>query len=134
MRRPHRLATLSTAFSAFCDLHRPGYLAYAEARLPTAEAEIAVTHVLGLIATEWAATMRRPSPAAYAWERLTAFVAMRAGEHPSRTEDAGFMYDNLDFTIDKIATLTGTDPGKVTAMIAARHPTTARTKHATHRS
>jgi hypothetical protein len=34
----HRVTMLSAAFRAFCDLHRPGYAAYATARLPKDEA------------------------------------------------------------------------------------------------
>ncbi|MFG3370358.1 hypothetical protein ACGF0K_36080 [Streptomyces sp. NPDC048156] len=112
---------LSAAFRAFCDLHRAGYFAYAAARLSRDEAKVAVAHTFALIAGDWPTAVNRPNPAAYAWHLHTRYVTSCTGKTTSREQDAALMHDRLNLTVDRIATLTGTEPAAVTAMLAAAH-------------
>ncbi|MEU1129554.1 hypothetical protein ABZ383_06755 [Streptomyces sp. NPDC005900] len=118
MRRPVKPAMLSTAFRAFYEQHRPGYFAYAAARLPDGEAHVAVAHTFALIAADWPTAVTRPSPAAYAWNLHTHYVTSRTGTSTSREQDTALMHDHLHLTIDRIATLTGTEPATVAARLA----------------
>lgn len=112
-------ASLAMAFSGFYDLQRPGYLAYAAARLSSGEAEVAVACAFGLVAADWPTAMTRASPAAYAWSLHTAYLATRTGSCPSREEDAVLLYESLGFSVAEIATLTGADSAAVSAMLSA---------------
>lgn len=110
---------LTIAFYAFYDLHRPAYHAYAAARLPQEEALLSVTQLFDLIASNWTRIMTEQHPAAWAWNEHTRAVACRAGRVPSPAEDAALLYDDLRLSIDRIATITGTDPARVTVLLAA---------------
>ncbi|MFF8366892.1 hypothetical protein ACF05F_33470 [Rhodococcus erythropolis] len=112
-------SVLTTAFYAFYDLHRPGYHAYAAARLPREEAHLSVTQLFDLIASNWTWLMTKQCPSAWAWEKLTRAVARRAGLTPTPAEDTALLHDDLRLSIDRIATITGTDPARVTTLLAA---------------
>jgi hypothetical protein len=114
---------LTTAFHAFYDLHRPAYHAYAAARLPREEAELSVIHLFGLIAANWTWLMTRQRPSAWAWEKHTRAIAHRTGRTPTAAEDTALLHDQLRLSIDRIATITGTDPARVTTLLAAAHQT-----------
>ncbi|MFH9659684.1 hypothetical protein ACH4NF_18125 [Streptomyces sp. NPDC017248] len=116
---PPTSAVLTTAFHAFCDLHRPVYHAYAAARLPQEEAQVSVAQLFDLVAGNWTWVMTRRCPSAWAWERHTRAVAQRAGRTPSPAEDTALLHDDLRLSIDRIATITGSDPARVTALLAA---------------
>ncbi|MEU7647294.1 hypothetical protein [Streptomyces huasconensis] len=118
MRRPAKPHMLSAAFRAFYEQHRAGYFAYAAARLPDEEARIAVAHTFALIAANWPTAVTRPNPAAYAWNLHTHYVTARTGTSTSHEQDTALMYERLHLTIDRIATLTGTEPAAVTARLA----------------
>lgn len=111
---------LSDAFQAFCELHRPGYLAYAEARLPAEEAQLAVAHIFALIAADWPRAVTKPNPAAYAWDLHTRFVTARTGgTRRDPRQDTLLLYERLHLTVERIAALTGSEPAAVTATLAA---------------
>lgn len=118
MRRSAKSTILSAAFRAFYEQHRTGYFAYAAARLSDEEARVAVAHTFALIAADWPTAVTRPNPAAYAWSLHTHYVTARTGTSTSREQDTALMYDCLHLTIDRIATLTGTEPATVTARLA----------------
>ncbi|MES9558820.1 MULTISPECIES: hypothetical protein [unclassified Streptomyces] len=119
-RRP-TITVLTTAFYAFYDLHRPAYHAYAAARLPLEEAQIAVSHLFDLVAGNWTTVVSQRFPSAWAWERHTRAVARRNGRIYTATEDISLLHDQLLLSIDQIATVTGTEPATVTALLAAAH-------------
>jgi hypothetical protein len=124
MRRPRTTITAhrySTTFRAFYDLLRPGYLTYAVARLPAAEASIAVAHTFGIIASDWSTTVRRPNPAAYAWYLHTHYISRTTGSYISREEEVALMHDVLHLPVHRIATLTGREPAAVAASLGAAH-------------
>ncbi|GAA3135817.1 hypothetical protein GCM10010521_22350 [Streptomyces rameus] len=104
---------------AFYDLHRPASHAYAAARLPQEEAQLSVTQLFDLIASNWSWIMTRQCPSAWAWEKHTGAVAHRADRTPTPAEDTALLHDDLRLSIDRIATITGTDPARVTALLAA---------------
>ncbi|MBZ6093390.1 hypothetical protein KVH02_34565 [Streptomyces olivaceus] len=112
-------SVLTTAFYAFYDLHRPAYHAYAAALLPQEEAQLSVTQLFDLIASNWTWIMTEQRPSAWAWNEHTRAVARRAGRTPAPAEDAALLHDELGLSIDRIATITGTDPARVTALLAA---------------
>ncbi|MET9347750.1 hypothetical protein [Streptomyces termitum] len=114
-------ALLTTAFYAFYDLHRPAYHAYAAARLPPEEASVAVTHLFNLVAGNWTTIVTDPSPSAWAWTRYVRAVARRTGHTTTPAEDADLLHHTLHLSIDKIATITGTEPATVTALLLGRH-------------
>nr|BAK19882.1 hypothetical protein [Streptomyces rochei] len=118
---PPTVAMLTNAFYAFYDLHRPAYHAYATARLPREEAELSVTHLFNLIASHWTWVITRECPSAWAWEEHTRTVGRRAGHTPTQAEDTALLHDDLHLSIDRIATITGTAPGRVTALLAEAH-------------
>ncbi|GGZ22568.1 hypothetical protein GCM10010300_77720 [Streptomyces olivaceoviridis] len=74
-------------------------------------------------------------PTAWAWEKHTRAVAHRAGRTPTPAEDTALLHDDLRLSIDRIATITGTDPARVTALLAAarrpQHPPTGRPQNCT---
>ncbi|MGW0608680.1 hypothetical protein [Streptomyces sp. NPDC002640] len=117
-RAPAALLTIS--FYAFYDLHHPVYHAYAAARLPPEEARISVCHLFSLVARDWATIVTAPRPSAWAWGHLTRTVARRSGRGVlTPAEDAALLHDDLQLSIDKIATVTGADTAAVTALLAA---------------
>ncbi|MEV6938685.1 hypothetical protein AB0N19_30780 [Streptomyces sp. NPDC051132] len=122
---------LTTAFYAFYDLHRPAYHAYAAARLPQEEAQLSVAQLFDLVASNWTWIMTRQCPSAWAWQEHTRAVARRCGRTSTPAEDAALLHDDLRLSIDRIATVTGTDPARVTALLAAarrtRRPAALRT-------
>ncbi|WP_221354617.1 hypothetical protein [Streptomyces beigongshangae] len=115
---PPASSLLTHAFYAFYDLHRPAYHAYAAARLPPEEAQLSVTQLFDLIAGNWTWIMTQ-HPSAWAWKEHTRAVAYRAGRLPTPAEDAALLHDDLCLSLDRIATITGTDPAQVTALLAA---------------
>jgi hypothetical protein len=115
----HSVTMLSTAFRAFYDLHKPGYLAYAAARLPRDEAVLAVAHTFGLIAADWSSAVARRNPAAYAWQLHTRYVSAVTGAPCTRADEARLLHDGLHLTVNRIATLTGNDPAAVTVLLAS---------------
>ncbi|MFE6713893.1 hypothetical protein [Streptomyces sp. NPDC057695] len=120
MNNPPRPALLTTAFYAFYDLHRPTYHAYASARLTPEEAAIAVAQLFGLIADNWTTVVNAPSPSAWAWTRHTRAIARRGGHPHTPAEDADLLHRTLHLSIDKIATVTGTEAATVVALLASR--------------
>ncbi|MEV5659420.1 hypothetical protein [Streptomyces sp. NPDC052291] len=110
---------LTNSFYAFYDLHRPAYRDYAEARLAPEEAQVAVSHLFDLVASHWSTIVREPDPAAWAWERHTQTVARRSGHALTPAEEALLLYEVLRLSIDKIATVTGTEPAAVSTLLAA---------------
>ncbi|MGW1171361.1 hypothetical protein [Streptomyces sp. NPDC001153] len=122
---PPAASVLTTAFYAFYDLHRPAYQAYATARLPQEEAQLSVTQLFDLVASNWTWLMTEQCPSAWAWEEHTRAVARRAGRTPSPAEDTVLLHDDLCLSIDRIATITGTDTARVTALLAAARRTPA---------
>ncbi len=132
MKRTPSAQLLTTTFYAFYDLHRPAYHAYAAARLPEEEAQISVTQLFDLVAGNWTTIVTTPRPSAWAWAKHTTTVARRSGRTPTPAEDAALLHDELRLSIDRIATITGTEPATVTALLAAarrgrlRRPATAR--------
>ncbi|MGW7521825.1 hypothetical protein ACWGJ2_40295 [Streptomyces sp. NPDC054796] len=110
---------LTTAFYAFYDLHRPAYHAYAAARLPPEEAQIAVSQLFDLLASNWTMIVTKPRPAAWAWEQHTRAIARRTGSTPAPTEDAAWLHDVLHLSIERIGVITGAEPAAVTALVAA---------------
>ncbi|MET7344671.1 hypothetical protein [Streptomyces sp. NPDC005547] len=110
---------LTNSFYAFYDLHHPAYRDYAQARLTPEEAQVAVSHLFDLIASHWSTIVREPVPAAWAWQRHTQTVARRSGRALTRAEEALLLYEELRLSIDKIATVTGTEPAAVTTLLAA---------------
>jgi hypothetical protein len=114
-------SVLTTAFYAFYDLHRPAYHAYAAARLPREEAQLSVNQLFDLIASNWTWLMTNQRPSAWAWDRHTRAIARRAGRISTPAEDAALLHDHLRLSIDRIATVTGTDPARVTTLLAAAH-------------
>ncbi|MGW3521701.1 hypothetical protein [Streptomyces hydrogenans] len=131
-------ALLTTAFYAFYDLHRPAYHAYAAARLTPEEASVAVTHLFNLVAGNWTTVVTDPSPSAWAWTRYVRAVARRTGHITTPAEDADLLHHTLHLSIDKIATITGTEPATVTALLVNRRRHTAKripaTRHPTRRA
>ncbi|MFF3787722.1 hypothetical protein [Streptomyces sp. NPDC001933] len=119
--KPAPLTVLTNAFYAFYDLHRPAYHAYAAAHLPPEEAQIAVTHLFNLVAGNWTTVVAERCPSAWAWQRHTRAVARRNGRTFTAIEDAHLLHDQLLLSIDQIATVTGTEPATVTALLAAAH-------------
>ncbi|MGV9342841.1 hypothetical protein [Streptomyces sp. NPDC003688] len=109
---------LTTAFYAFYDLHRPAYHAYAAARLPKEEALISVTQLFGLVAGNWATIVTKDRPSAWVWKEHTRTVARRSGRAATPVDDAALLHDSLMLSIDQIATVTGTEPATVTALLA----------------
>lgn len=112
-------AVLTNAFYAFYDLHRPAYYAYAQARLSTEEARVAVAHLFSLVADNWTSVVNERCPSAWAWERHTQVIARRSGRTPTPAQDISLLHDQLLFSIREIATLTGTDAATVAALLAA---------------
>ncbi|MFF3959070.1 hypothetical protein ACFYY1_38585 [Streptomyces sp. NPDC001890] len=117
--KPAPLTVLTNAFYAFYALHRPAYHAYAAAHLPPEEAQIAVTHLFNLVADNWTTFVSERCPSAWAWQRHTRAVARRNGRTFAAVEDAHLLHDQLLLSIDQIATVTGTEPATVTALLAA---------------
>ncbi|WP_203633828.1 hypothetical protein [Streptomyces sp. SID10815] len=119
---PHPSARLlTTAFYAFYDLHRPAYHAYAAARLPHEEALISVAQLFDVVASNWTTIVTKPRPSAWAWEEHTRTIARRSGRAATPAEDTALLHDELLLSIDHIATITGTEPATVTALLAAAH-------------
>ncbi|TGZ12343.1 hypothetical protein DV517_74380 [Streptomyces sp. S816] len=118
---PPTVAMLTNAFYAFYDLHRPAYQAYAAAHLPKEEAELSVTQLFNVIASHWTWVITKECPSAWAWKEHTRTVARRAGHTPTLAEDTALLHDDLRLSIDRIATITGTTPGRVTALLATAH-------------
>lgn len=112
-------AVLATAFYAFYDLHRPAYRAYAASRLTSEEAQIAVSHLFGLVASNWTTVVSQRHPSAWAWEQHTRAVARRSGRTLTAIENAALLHDELLLSIDQIATVTGTEPATVSTLLAA---------------
>ncbi len=112
---------LTNAFYAFYDLHRPIYHAYATSRLMPEEAQVAVAHLFGLLASNWSDIVKKPCPAAWAWQRHAHSVAQRTGRPHTAADDAVLLHEQLRLSIDQIATVTGTEPATVTALLAAAH-------------
>jgi len=112
-------AVLTTAFYAFCDTHRPVYLAYAAARLEPEDAHLAVACLFDLIASNWSEIVKTPHPAAWAWRQHTHTVARRSGRPTTAADDAALLHERLGLSVDQIATVTGTEPAAVTALLAA---------------
>ncbi|MFE3074233.1 hypothetical protein [Streptomyces sp. NPDC059247] len=117
MKTAPSLPLLTTAFYAFYDLHRPVYHAYAAALLTSEEASLAVTQLFDLVAGNWTTVMTDPSPSAWAWSRHVRTVTRRAGRTTTPAEDAALLHYALHLSIDKIATVTGTEPASVTALL-----------------
>lgn len=117
----HSAPLLTTAFYAFYDLHRPAYHAYASARLPEEEAQLSVSQLFDLVANNWSLIMTDPHPSAWAWEKHTRTVAQRSGRTFTPSEDAVLLHDGLRMSIDRIATITGTEPATITALLATAH-------------
>ncbi|MFD8692707.1 hypothetical protein [Streptomyces sp. NPDC059651] len=118
---------LTNSFYAFYDLHRPAYRDYAEAQLAPEEAQIAVSHLFDLVASLWSTIVREPDPAAWAWERHTQTVARRSGRALTPSEETLLLHEKLRLSVDRIATVTGTEPAAVSTRLAAarRHPNRA---------
>ncbi|MFG2358315.1 hypothetical protein [Streptomyces sp. NPDC048521] len=117
-----RRAVVTTVSYAFYDLHRPACHAYAAARLTREEAQLSVDQLFDFIASTWSWVMTKQCPSAWAWEKHTRAVAPRAGRTPTPAEDTALLHDDLRLSINRIATITGTDPARVTALLAAaRH-------------
>ncbi|MFB8382719.1 hypothetical protein [Streptomyces rubiginosohelvolus] len=112
-------AVLTNAFYAFYDLHRPAYYAFAQARLSTEEARVAVAHLFSLVADNWTSVVNERRPSAWAWERHTKVIARRSGRTPTPAQDISLLHDHLLFSIGEIAALTGTEPATVAALLAA---------------
>ncbi|MFE6917395.1 hypothetical protein [Streptomyces rubiginosohelvolus] len=112
-------AVLTNAFYAFYDLHRPAYYAFAQARLPTEEARVAVAHLFSLVADNWTSVVNERCPSAWAWERHTQVIARRSGRTTTPVHDISLLHDQLLFSIGEIAALTGTDAATVAALLAA---------------
>ncbi|MFJ5850779.1 hypothetical protein [Streptomyces sp. NPDC092903] len=55
----------------------------------------------------------------WAWKQHTHTVARRSGHTLTAAEDASLLHDQLLLSVDQIATLTGTEPVAVTALLAA---------------
>nr|WP_206311374.1 hypothetical protein [Streptomyces sp. SAT1]ANO42779.1 hypothetical protein A8713_036655 [Streptomyces sp. SAT1] len=110
---------LTTAFYAFYDLHQPAYHAYAAARLPQEEALVSVTQLFALVADNWATIVTKARPSAWAWEKHTGTIARRCGRVATPAEDALLLHDELMLSVDRIATVTGTEPATVTVLLAA---------------
>ncbi|WP_331735689.1 hypothetical protein [Streptomyces sp. NBC_00057] len=119
--KPAPATVLTNAFYAFYDLHRPAYHAYAEAHLPAEEAQIAVSHLFNLVADNWTTVISERHPSEWAWKRHTRTVARRSGRTHTAAEDASLLHDQLLLNIDQIATVTGSEPATVTALLAAAH-------------
>lgn len=119
--RPAPATVLANAFYAFYDLHRPAYHAYAEAHLPPEEAQIAVSHLFNLVADNWTTVVSERHPSEWAWKRHASTVARRSGRTLTAAEDASFFHDQLLLNVDQIATVTGSEPATVTALLAAAH-------------
>ncbi|WP_371794126.1 hypothetical protein [Streptomyces sp. NBC_01718] len=117
--KPAPPAVLTNAFYAFYDLHRPAYHAYATARLTPEEAQIAVSHLFDLVASNWTKVVSERHPSAWAWEQHTRAVARRSGRALTDIEDATLLHDKLLLSIDQIATVTGTEPATVSTLLAA---------------
>jgi hypothetical protein len=127
MRHSAPAALLTISFYAFYDLHHPAYHAYAAAHLSPEEARISVSHLFSLVAHNWPTVVTAPRPSAWAWSRHTRTVARRSGRGLlTPAEDVALLHDELLFSIDRVATLTGTDPAAVTALLAAAHRTRRR--------
>ncbi|MGW3330472.1 hypothetical protein ACWDF9_07995 [Streptomyces rubiginosohelvolus] len=112
-------AVLTNAFYAFYDLHRPAYYAFAQARLPSEEARVAVAHLFSLVADNWTSVVNERCPSAWAWERHTQVIARRSGRNTTPAQDISLLHDQLLFSIGEIAALTGTDAATVAALLAA---------------
>ncbi|MFF3531445.1 hypothetical protein ACFYX5_32690 [Streptomyces rubiginosohelvolus] len=114
-------AVLTNAFYAFYDLHRPAYYAFAQARLSTEEARVAVAHLFSLVADNWTSVVNERCPSAWAWERHTQVIARRSGRTTTPVQDISLLHDQLLFSIGEIAALTGTDAATVAALLAAAY-------------
>lgn len=112
-------AVLVNAFYAFYDLHHPAYRAYAAACLTPEEAQIAVAHLFDLVASQWTTIVSEPVPAAWAWKRHAQTVARRSGQNLTAAEEVLILHEELCLSIDKIATVTGTEPATVSTRLAA---------------
>ncbi|WP_381805364.1 hypothetical protein [Streptomyces niveus] len=117
--KPAPPSVLTNAFYAFYDLHRPTYQAYAALHLHPEEAQITVSHLFNLVADHWTTVVCERHPSAWAWARHTRAVARRSGRTLTEVEDACLLHDQLLLSIDQIATVTGTEPATVTALLAA---------------
>ncbi|MFE6985780.1 hypothetical protein [Streptomyces griseus] len=114
-----KAAVFTTAFYAFYDLHRPAYYAFAAARLPAEEAQIAVSCLFSLVADHWTTVVTERHPSAWAWEKHTRVIARRSGRTTTVIEDVSLLHHQLLLSIDQIATTTGTEPATVAALLAA---------------
>lgn len=110
---------LTNAFYAFYDLHRPAYRAYAAARLAPEEAQIAVSHLFELVASNWTTVVAERHPSAWAWRLHTRTVARRSGHTLTAVEDTCLLYDELQLSIEQIATVTGAEQATVSTLLAA---------------
>lgn len=110
---------LTNAFYAFYELHRPAYAAFAAARLPPEEAQIAVSHLFSLVADNWTTVVTERHPSAWAWERHTQVIARRSGRTTTVVEDISLLHHQLLLSVDQIASLTGTEAATVAALLAA---------------
>ncbi|WLQ53652.1 hypothetical protein P8A21_39545 (plasmid) [Streptomyces poriferorum] len=117
--KPAPPTVLINAFYAFYDLHRPAYRAYAAACLAPEEAQIAVSHLFDLVASNWTTVVCEPDPAAWAWQRHTHAIARRSGRTLTAAQEALLLHEELRLSIDKIATVTGTEPAAVSTLLAA---------------
>ena len=112
-------AVLTNAYYAFYDLHRPAYHAYAAAHLPTEEARIATSKLFETVASTWTSVVAERHPSAWVWEQFTRTVARRTGRRPTAVEDTHLLHHGLSLSIDRIATVTGTEPATIRARLAA---------------
>ncbi|MEU8701665.1 hypothetical protein AB0C61_29225 [Streptomyces sp. NPDC048680] len=110
---------LVNAFYAFYDLHRPAYRAYAAARLAPEEAQIAVSHLFDLVASNWTTVVAERRPSAWAWELHTRTVARRSGHTLTAMENTRLLHDELHMSIEQIATVTGAEQATVSTLLAA---------------
>ncbi|WP_097966319.1 hypothetical protein [Streptomyces sp. or20] len=112
-------AVLTNAFYAFYDLHRPAYAAFAAARLPAEEAQIAVSYLFSLVADNWTTVVTERHPSAWAWERHTQVIARRSGRTTTVVEDVSLLHHQLLLSVSQIASVTGTEEATVAALLAA---------------
>ncbi|WP_435192308.1 hypothetical protein [Streptomyces sp. bgisy126] len=111
-------ALLATTFNAFCELHRPIYLAHAHARLPREEARIVIALLFELVADNWITVVADPRPAARVWDMHTQVLANRSLP-TTPAEDVLLLHDTLHLSIDRIATVTGRDAATIATLLAA---------------
>lgn len=56
---------------------------------------------------------------AWSWQRHTQAVARRSGRTLTPVEETLLLHEELRLSIDKIATVTGTEPAAVSTLLAA---------------